>query len=117
MIKKIHWRLNKMKDYIILYVPTSRRFLALFHGITDSVKYGARLARVAGGFTIRPVLGGWINNKGKTETELILQVICYCDNDTLPELRALVNVCALEIKKDYFQESVSVESLEGLNFV
>ena len=60
-----------MRDYIILYVPTSRRFLALFHGLIDSVKYGTRLARVAGGFTIRPVLGGWINAHGKTETELI----------------------------------------------
>ena len=106
-----------MRDYIILYVPTSRRFLALFHGLIDSVKYGTRLAKLAGGFTIRPVLGGWINARGKTETELILQVICYCDSATLPELKALVNVCALEIKAAYSQESVSVESLEGLNFV
>ena len=106
-----------MRDYVILYIPTSRRFIALLHGIIDAVHYGARLARVAGGFTIRPVLGGWINSHGKTEVEIIFQVICYCESSTLPELKALVYQYAHEIKALYSQESVSVETLEGLNFV
>lgn len=106
-----------LSNYVSLYIPGTRDIntpLAAKEKRELIREYAGRLSREFGGCTAIPSMGFYVSSDGKLIEEKITILKSFTDN---PKADDIAKEYAKELKKRLSQESVTVESNSGIDFI
>lgn len=108
-----------LKNYVKIYIPGTKDVnipLSRAEKRMAVENVAAKLSARFGGCTIESVQGYYTDSTGKLVVENISRAVSFHDHDTESALE-FIRSLATELKAEYTQESISIETEAGLDFI
>jgi hypothetical protein len=106
-----------IKTYVSVYVPGTKNIDQKLDDSTHQIivnQIMVKLSNSFGGCTAQNATGGYIDTAGSLIIENITIVKSYTDN---PDSLGIIRGIAIQLKSDLAQESVTIESNDGIEFI